>query len=188
MGQYYNILMQEEGKKQFKVYDRTINGEYTPEKLMEHSWYLNDMVNAISEKLYYKPHKIAWVGDYADDFEHYEKAWEYKKAESLEHSHFTLNGRYLVNHTKKEYLDCWEYVCRVIRKNPNGSSWIIHPLPLLTAVGNGRGGGDFRGGIGEEFVGTWAWDTIEVVEYQAIEELQRHGDDYKELQIEFIEK
>ena len=34
------------------------------------------------------------------------------------------------------------------------------PLPLLTAVGNGRGGGDFQDGDGIEFVGTWAWHLL----------------------------
>ena len=39
--------------------------------------------------------------------------------------------------------------------------WHFHPIPLLTAVGNGRGGGDFSG-IGEENVGCWAGDLLEV--------------------------
>ena len=37
---------------------------------------------------------------------------------------------------------------------------MIHPLPLLTSVGNGRGGGDYRGTLQDE-VGTWAGDLIE---------------------------
>ena len=38
--------------------------------------------------------------------------------------------------------------------------WTIHPLPLLTAVGNGRGGGDFQDGIGIEWLGLWAWHLL----------------------------
>ena len=53
MGQYYNILMKEENKNTV-VYNRDliVNGkkEYTFAKLMEHSWWLNPMVNAITEK------------------------------------------------------------------------------------------------------------------------------------------
>ena len=33
--------------------------------------------------------------------------------------------------------------------------WQIHPLPLLTAEGNGRGGGDYHG-TNMEMVGAWA--------------------------------
>ncbi|MBR1807062.1 MAG: hypothetical protein IJ774_11860, partial [Selenomonadaceae bacterium] len=41
--------------------------------------------------------------------------------------------------------------------------WAIHPLPLLTAVGNDRGMGDFHeGGVGYEHVGTWAWHLISI--------------------------
>ena len=37
----------------------------------------------------------------------------------------------------------------------------IHPLPLLTCEGNGRGGGDFRGDE-KGIVGSWARDVISV--------------------------
>jgi hypothetical protein len=37
----------------------------------------------------------------------------------------------------------------------------FHPLPILTAEGNGRGGGDYRG-ADEDLVGTWARDVISV--------------------------
>ena len=36
-------------------------------------------------------------------------------------------------------------------------------MPLLTAVGNDRGSGDFHeGNIGFEFVGLWAWNLISI--------------------------
>ena len=37
--------------------------------------------------------------------------------------------------------------------------WMIHPLSLLTASGNGRGGGDYRG-HNKHLVGLWAGDVI----------------------------
>ena len=40
----------------------------------------------------------------------------------------------------------------------------IHPLPLLTAVGNGRGGGDYRGYENKSMVGYYAGDVIEISE------------------------
>jgi hypothetical protein len=38
-------------------------------------------------------------------------------------------------------------------------NWDIHPLPLLCADGNQRGGGDYYG-ANEDLVGSWAYDRI----------------------------
>jgi hypothetical protein len=72
-----------------------------------------------------------------------------------------LTAKYLVNHDKKEFVNK--------TKTPkDGNGWKIHPLPLLTCEGNGRGGGDFhintekkQGNV--ELIGTWARDRISVV-------------------------
>ena len=66
--------------------------------------------------------------------------------------------RYLVNLDTKEFVD--------ISKSPISNVWIdpetrkkhsycIHPLPLLTCEGNGRGCGDFSGEDPNELVGKW---------------------------------
>jgi hypothetical protein len=44
---------------------------------------------------------------------------------------------------------------------PDKDGWKIHPLPLLTCEGNGRGGGDY-GGIDRYLVGLWARNRISV--------------------------
>ena len=56
---------------------------------------------------------------------------------------------YLINHTKK--------ICLLM---PKDTYWAIHPLPLLTAISNGRGGGDYRGDFDK--VGEWWGDLIEI--------------------------
>ena len=61
--------------------------------------------------------------------------------------------RYLVNHDKKQFVDKTK-----VPKDSEG--WQIHPLPLLTCEGNGRGGGDFR--KDSDLVGSWARDVISV--------------------------
>ena len=61
--------------------------------------------------------------------------------------------KYVINHSKKEYV--------VIPEDKEGE-WIIHPLPLLTADGNGLGGGDYHRGTDMDKVGLWAYDIIEV--------------------------
>lgn len=187
MGQYYNIIIKKVGEKKVHTFDRHINGEYTMAKLMEHSWYLNDMVNSVSEKLYKTPSHIAWVGDYAsgeagDNESLYKQAWKRKAYEMLNKTEFTLNNKYLINHTKKLILDCWEYLCKCIKANEEG--WVPHPLPLLTALGNGRGGGDYRG-MNNDKVGSWAWDVLEIVEWEDAAKLKKEG--YQEFSIIFAE-
>jgi len=79
--------------------------------------------------------------------------------------------RYIVNHTKNEYAD----------KQKARIGWgelKIHPLPLLTSSGNGRGGGDFRDE--NPYVGVWAGDVISM-EYHV-------PDGFKEILPDFIEE
>lgn len=59
--------------------------------------------------------------------------------------------KYLVNYTKKQYC-----VIPVFESEDEDAQ--VHPLPLLTCSGNGRGGGDY--GIDDERVGIWAYDRI----------------------------
>jgi hypothetical protein len=108
--------------------------------------------------MFYKS-RIVWAGDYAD-----------AEPNSDKNLHSMCEGKdpfvyraplvsytYLVNHTKKVY----------VKKNAG-----LHPLSLLTAEGNGRGGGDYDG-PNMEMVGTWARDVIsmenEAPDYTLIE-------------------
>ena len=69
MGQYYRPVVKSTRAENFKVFNRFVNGEYTMAKLMEHSWWNNDLCCAIGKMLYNKPKQVAWVGDYAGDEE-----------------------------------------------------------------------------------------------------------------------
>lgn len=68
--------------------------------------------------------------------------------------------RYLVNHTKRLYVDTTR-----VGSKPKicYNNCRMHPLPLLVAEGNNRGGGDY-GTHGNDFelCGTWARDAISV--------------------------
>ena len=57
--------------------------------------------------------------------------------------------RYVVNHTKRAYVDMSKLSTR---------DYALHPLPILTADGNGLGGGDYNGSY--DRVGEWARDVI----------------------------
>lgn len=182
MGQYYRpLLITKKGK--VKVYNRTVDGDYGLAKLMEHSWWLNPFVNTICKKIHFKPHKVAWVGDYADEeedgFGFYEDVWgEGIDGKEVTEAQVLLWNKYLVNWTKKEYLDCDEYY----EKSKTKQDFCIHPLPLLTAIGNGRGGGDYRG-INVHQVGRWAMDVISVENKTPSSELG-----FKEIKVIFKEE
>lgn len=69
-----------------------------------------------------------------------------------------MTAKYLINHDRKEFVNK--------SKTPKDKDgWRIHPLPLLTCEGNGRGGGDFRGD--SSLIGLWARNRIEVVSNKA---------------------
>ena len=134
-------------------------------KLMEHSWsdvaLLRTALALLSPDGPYHGRRVAWVGDYADgepgcDSNLFAICREYNSDkrifpdEARRMSGEGASHTYLVNHSKKEFVDmkCLE------RDQP-------HPLPLLTCEGNGRGGGDYRGPFLES-VGVWARDEISV--------------------------
>jgi len=188
MGQYYQPILSKKGFGQKEImtagatnfrwlyshdYDNGL-------KLMEHSWVGNCFVGAVSNLLLNNPHFVVWAGDYADDepFEIRIKIEEevrtevnlntlcedYNKIQPKELEYkaqlkFDAKNKFLINHTKSEYVDITKSI-----KGPKGAwneDMQIHPLPLLTCEGNGRGGGDFRGEE-KDLVGRWSRDLIEV--------------------------
>ena len=61
--------------------------------------------------------------------------------------------RYIVNHTKKTYLD------KAVLSLEDDS--LFHPMCILTAEGNGCGGGDYHG-INKTRASLWAYDVVGV--------------------------
>lgn len=188
MGQYYRTVYGDLKGKLISVFDLTVDNlpkgleesKYTGAKLMEHSYWDVIYVNSISNLLFNNPGRIIWLGDYAEDEDlkylmrinsaeeifSYRQVWGEKsvKLSSVNYSDFNMKDKYLVNHDKKLYLSCNSYYKESKSFVSKGCDLVIHPLPLLTAVGNGRGGGDFDSYAkkGMEYVGLWAWDLIEI--------------------------
>ena len=75
-----------------------------------------------------------------------------------------LSKAYIVNYSKRRYISLEDYTEAYFNVYVE-NTWIVHPLPLLTACGNGRGGGDYCPDDGESLsdVGSWAFDVIGVV-------------------------
>lgn len=173
MGQYYKfIILANEKKNNKEVILLVLHPHNFGEgsKIMEHS-YINNMMNTVEYLLSvnsnFHKSRIVWAGDYAD--EEYNNSNLYTLAE--EYSHYNniyedVNLQYIVNHTKKLYVDKKKIIDE------------IHPLPLLVSEGNGRGGGDYYGN-NKKLCGTWARDIISM-EYNIPE-------NYTELECNFYE-
>jgi len=177
MGQYYKPINLDSMEWLYShEYDR--NGL----KLMEHSWIGNPFVGAVmtllspGNKWHKKP--LVWCGDYYDEEgeeNYYALVEDRNKLSDIESmtEEKQLNS-IIVNHTKKMYV-----VCKELRKN--GYGWRINPLPLLTALGNDRGGGDYcNNNTDFDKVGIWARDIISVES-----SIPKR---YKKLEIDFYEQ
>ena len=178
MGQYYSAYLEKSGRKdEYEVYSGS--------KLMEIAIYDEEYMTFIMSRLIDSPRLVAFIGDYARDvgdafgpFSHrdyivrYNRTWkddnyrtktvsedELKKTD--EEYGKIVSESFILNNTKGVYIDMGRYAL---------SSWrdwkgrLIHPLPLLTACGNGRGCGDYEvwSALLMEKVGTWAFDEITV--------------------------
>lgn len=188
MGQYYNVLLKEYNKPSV-VYDRylIVNGkkEYTMAKLMEHSWIGNHFVDTICAKIYNNAamFRVVWMGDYgADIFRYgkhenislsekevirlYDRCWDEKtKTRAIRKAEFDFHNKFLTNHTQKLCIDLNEYYKNSVMHTKYNDDWCVHPLPLLTCIGNGLGGGDYHApteNSDTHLVGSWAWDLISI--------------------------
>ena len=160
MGQYYKPINLDD--KQW-LYSHDFGDGL---KLMEHSWIGNDFVGAVMALMakggdWYKK-RIVWAGDYfGDEGEepYYANAEDYLKlAPATIMTKDKQRTAKLVNHTKKLYVRYDE----IPGGDGDWKDWFINPLPLLTACGNGRGGGDYRSPAYSWAVGQWAGDVLSI--------------------------
>ena len=196
MGQYYKAVIQREDGS-FANYNTTNIvdkdgkdiGHYAL-KLREHSWIDNDLTSSVEEQIYKNPRRVAWVGDYFKDKdvelwndEHIEKLppelpeiqnWA---VDTITYAGFSVRDKFLVNHTKKQYIDIDAYLDWAEQ-----DGFALDPLPILTALGNGRGGGDYYENLPDyNKVGMWAWDVI------SVEDNAPNDGEYEELKVKFLD-
>jgi hypothetical protein len=168
MGQYYRPTFL--GKKNKPISFVRCYDFGSGAKLMEHSWMANDFVGFVikeyikvnlandGEKEYYNEKYIDENG--LNIYDLTELAVQITDPSITDPYNQKIDlalpkkFKYLINHTKKEFVD-------KSKVPSNSEGWTIHPLPLLTCEGNGRGGGDFRGEE-KDLVGRWSRDEIEV--------------------------
>ena len=164
MGQYYlPIFLDEKTDGNEKILAHMTSWDYhNGAKLMEHSFvgnhFMNTIENELSPKGKYSKKRLVWAGDYADNEPSSDSNLFQLCTDDLKIMPETVRNlakyRYLLNHTKKEFVNMRQL-------DKGGSGWEVHPLSILTCEGNGRGGGDYSG-VGIEYVGIWARDSISV--------------------------
>lgn len=197
MGQYYTpveILYLNDGTH-FIVYSFFCQVKglgHNGVKLMEHSWWNNEFLTNFCARLYERSREnnkethILWLGDYAelDGLSSLEglsacfarvvqRSWLKQALQDPNRKEidigntnpdFSLINKFLVNTTKQEFINCTTYY----NCNHDVDDWCIHPLPLLTAVGNGEGGGDYFG-VNNELLGRWAGDALYINDEEPVE-------------------
>ena len=189
MGQYYKpiVLKQNWKEEEQPIAGTLVSYDYdNGAKLMEHSYVGNNFVKAAMRMIEFigqgKAVPFVWCGDYADpvdtpnhpvtkDEKGYpvgginlyscthawiglnRKSKEYEELKKTLQNVSVNKKHYIINETKKQFVR--------IPDNEK-DKFVIHPLPILCADGNGRGGGDY--GYYEsknmKLVGTWAHDEI----------------------------
>lgn len=185
MGQYYYPITLQNGEVKYLYSHDYGNGL----KLMEHSYIGNGFVNAVYSLIWKNPGVIAWIGDYSHPFsDRHDEPYEQKIPESsfadiydsimnddakrpaqkihpdsMKNSINEIDGKYLINHVRRQYIDMGAYTAAQSWPDDyDGEPWCIDPLPLLTACGNGRGGGDYHDCYPDYGkVGIWAFDLLE---------------------------
>jgi len=163
MGQYYKPISME--KNQYVYSHEYDNGL----KLMEHSWIGNTFVGVVEDLIAeggaWYGDRIVWGGDYADEESGTDQNL-YCMCERDEDKitpAVTKNKyRYVLNLDTKEYVDTKKVPMSDVYVDEKGKEWpfAIHPLPILTCEGNGRGGGDFH--KEDPLVGAWARNRVSV--------------------------
>lgn len=144
-------------------------------KLTEHSYFGNAVVNTIIAKIVeLGKARLVWAGDYADKMKRMNLYNKFNDLKNIKEAKPEMTYRYMVNHTKKECVNLDDYPRKytTIKYEANGNTFypvpcegdMLHPLPLLTCIGNGLGGGDYFPKYGStetrNYVGRWAGDVI----------------------------
>jgi len=163
MGQYYKPISID--KKQYVYSHEYDNGL----KLMEHSWIGNRFVGVVEDLIAeggaWHGDRIVWAGDYADEEKNRKSnlfSLTEKKDSKINPKPTGTKYRYVVNMDTKEFVDTKKVPLSDVWEDEKGKQWpfAIHPLPILTCEGNGRGGGDFH--KEDPLVGAWARNRVTV--------------------------
>lgn len=112
---------------------------------------------------YQKEHSINEINRWLNNTNLYDLCgYSFKELNTFMKKSISNSKLFLVNHTKNEFISLENYI------NQDGianDDWITHPLPILLAQSNERGGGDYYG-INKEIAGKWCGDKISTSFFQ----------------------
>jgi hypothetical protein len=165
------------------------NGAKLMEHSYVGNYYVKEYENSLATTFYGYP--FVWVGDYADekfDVDVYTEANDFINKVADKIAKYQGYKKIIDNHYDTKYINkdgerksitefydksqydnlpTYEYIInftkRLFIKIPKQDKnvYTVHPLPLLCADGNGRGGGDYVG-TNMDLIGSWAYDRIGV--------------------------
>lgn len=178
MGQYYKgIILKSHWRDDSDPIRAALSPMYFNKgmKLTEHSYIGNNFVNAMLCLIHkldqdHTGVPVVWEGDYANtllsDITLYDCANDWIDRDKLSVISLIYEGgdidvpemTFAINQTKKEIVKFPEY---------DPYKLTVHPLPILLADGNGRGGGDYYG-KNKSLAGAWKFDLISVTDDAAM--------------------
>lgn len=183
MGQYYRAYLEADEPDRYEVFR-----PWCGAKLCEIAFCDLSFVNLVFNRLINRPMHLAFIGDYANDkddkwggYNHsgymlrYDRAYgdeaganaivcmEEEEARKVQEQVKDISSAYVVNKSRKEFISLRDYKRLAEKYYPK--AYVMHPLVILTACGNGRGGGDYYTNDEDLYasVGKWAFDVIEIV-------------------------
>ena len=154
VGNYYVKEYEHSLANEFDGYPFVWVGDYADAKFGEDDGftkaheYIDTLVHRAAIKRGYRPNKNR-EGEYFNDYETIYS--NDKRLQDLTPYDELPTYKYIINYTKKQF----------VRIPKETRELTIHPLPLLCADGNGRGGGDYSG-TNMKAIGIWAYDRIGV--------------------------
>lgn len=191
MGQYYDAILRFNNGIYMKIDPR--GGA----KLTEHSYVNNSFALRVCDLIRTngKTH-LAWVGDYAEIDDSDDKLTKEMIKRTIENKNFNLVEEFhmgfsefvknniikisdivkkheytIINLKTNEFINMKDYV-----EYNQDKEDIFHPLPLLTAIGNGRGGGDYSG-ENERLIGSWAGNEFYIIDNSKLNVIKNIDED-----------
>lgn len=178
MSSFFRPVLGDKDGLRCVVFSRVVDGVQEYGNIFEHAWWNNSFVNAVSERIYKNPSRIAWVEDLVgiEDYDipvseeassayipSVKEVWgEVVRPIDVTSTDFTLDNKYLVNHDSKEYIDSVKYKANSVTI----CSWISHPIPLLTLAGNEQVWIGFYADNNDRdrfrALGSWTWCVISI--------------------------
>ena len=153
MGQYYKAVVatKDYGAKDTAVFSPGVYKQF--KKLLEHGW-MGDYGDTFEDELDEKHKECSYIPKCNEVFCYDSPSPLKEIRKPLYDGTFDYLGKFLCNHTQKKFID----IAKFYEKNRAKAPWsnavmCLDPLPILTAIGNGQGGGDYYDPNKESF--TW---------------------------------